>query len=164
MNTMTAHLRTLPLISAVILGALVTTSCTPIVATRGNMLSETKLALIQPASSTRADVQQHWGPPTTVAPFDSNVWYYIGETTQQQGIFEPEVTKRQMIRVTFSGDDTVDQIAAIDAKDGREIAFVDRKTSTAGKEFTAFQQFVGNLGKFNTDSVGQTRSSPGGNN
>ena len=162
---MTAYLSRLPLLSAVILAVLVSAACTPMVATRGNLLSENKIKLIQPATSSRADVQQQWGPPTTIAPFDNNVWYYIGETTKQKGIFEPEVTKRQMIRVTFASDDTVEQIAAIDPKDGREIAFVDRKTSTAGKEFTVFQQFVGNLGKFNTDSVNNNaRSSPGGNN
>ncbi len=149
--------RRLPLLSAIALSVLVTAACTPIVATRANLLSETKQPQVQPATSTRADVQQLWGPPTTVAPFDSKVWYYIGETTAQKGIFEPEVTKRQMVRVTFADDDTVEQIAAIDPKDGREIAFVDRKTSTAGKEFTAFQQFVGNLGKFNTDNVGANR-------
>ena len=159
---MTAQFRRLPLLSALVLGVLVTAACTPQVATRGNLLSENKIALIQPATSTRADVQQQWGPPTTIAPFDNNVWYYIGETTEQKGIFEPEVTKRQMIRVTFASDDTVEQLAALDPKDGREIAFVDRKTSTAGKEFTAFQQFVGNLGKFNTDSMNTGRSSPGG--
>ena len=161
---MTAPFSRLPLLSAIALALLVTAACTPQVATRGNLLSENKIKLIQPASSSRADVQQQWGPPTTVAPFDNNIWYYIGETTEQKGIFEPEVTKRQMIRVTFAADDSVEQIAALDPKDGREIAFVDRKTSTAGKEFTAFQQFVGNLGKFNTDSMNNTRSSPGANN
>lgn len=159
---MTTPFRRLPLLCAVLFGLIAASACTPIVATRGNLLSEDKVAAIQPAVSSRADVEQQWGPPTTIAPFDSNVWYYIGETTAQKGIFEPEVTKRQMIRVTFGSDDKVEQVAAIDPKDGREIAFVDRKTSTAGKEFTAFQQFVGNLGKFNTDTVGNGR--PQGSN
>lgn len=148
----------LPVVALLLLGA-----CTPITATRGNLLSETVIQRITPGTSTRADVTQYWGPPTTVAPFDNNVWYYIGETTEQKGIFEAEVTKRQMIRVTFAEDDTVDKIAGLDPKDGREIAFVDRKTSTAGKEFTAFQQFVGNLGKFNTDSGSSPRNPGGGN-
>lgn len=126
-------------------------SCAPTVRTTGNLLSETKLAKIQPAVSTRHDVEQTWGPPTTVAPFDPNVWYYIGETTAQQGVFEPEVQKRQMVRVTFGPDDIVSELAALDPANGREIAIVDRKTPTAGKEFTAFQQFIGNLGKFNTE-------------
>lgn len=142
-----------PLLLAVSLGA----ACTPMVATRGNLLSESKIEQVQPGTANRAAVTQAWGPPTTIAPFDQNTWYYIGETTQQKGIFEPEVTKRQMIRVKFGADDMVEQLAAIDPKNGREIAFVDRKTSTAGKEFTAFQQFVGNLGKFNTDDVEANR-------
>ena len=133
-------------------------ACTPIVATRGNLISQTKLTAVQPGVSTRADVTQAWGPPTTIAPFSQNVWYYIGETTEQKGIFEPEVTKRQMVRVTFGQDDKIEQLAALDPKDGREIAFVDRKTSTAGKEFTAFQQFVGNLGKFNTNQIESNRN------
>ena len=147
--------------SVLALCLLLAAACTPMTATRGNLLSETLINRIQPGVSSRADVNQQWGPPTTVAPFDNNVWYYIGETTEQRGIFEPEVTKRQMIRVTFAEDDTVDQIAGLDPKDGREIAFVDRKTSTAGKEFTAFQQFVGNLGKFNTDTVQSQRPQSG---
>ena len=144
-------------IAIVFTALLAASACTPVVATRGNLLSENKMSVVQPGVSTRADVSQAWGPPTTIAPFSQNVWYYIGETTEQKGIFEPEVTKRQMVRVTFAADDKVEQVAALDPKDGREIAFVDRKTSTAGKEFTAFQQFVGNLGKFNTNQIEANR-------
>lgn len=146
-----------PLLAVLTVAVGLSAACTPMVATRGNLLSESKIELVQPGTSTRADVSQAWGPPTTVAPFDNNIWYYIGETTEQKGIFEPEVTKRQMLRVKFAEDDTVEQLAAIDPKNGREVAFVDRKTSTAGKEFTAFQQFVGNLGKFNTNDVEANR-------
>lgn len=130
-------------------------ACTPIVATRGNLLSETKIGQIHPGISTRGDVEEYWGPPTTVASFDDKIWYYIGETTAQKGIYEPDVVRRQIIRVTFTPEDTVDQVAAIDPKNGQEIAFIDRKTPTAGKEFTAFQQFIGNLGKFNPAQEGK---------
>lgn len=149
--------RSVTLMALAFAALLATAACTPSVATRGNLLSESQMTAVQPGISTRADVNQAWGPPTTIAPFSQNVWYYIGETTEQKGIFEPEVTKRQMVRVTFASDDKVEQVAALDPKDGREIAFVDRKTSTAGKEFTAFQQFVGNLGKFNTNQIEANR-------
>ena len=39
----------------------------------------------------------------------------------------------------------------LDPEQGREVDFVDRRTPTAGREFTAFEQFVGNLGKFNSN-------------
>lgn len=134
--------------------------CTPTVNTRGNLVSDTSVQRVQPMVSTRADIAQIWGPPTTVAPFDPNVWYYIGETTSQAGIFEPEVQKRRMFRVTFDAGDTIAEIAELDPADGREIEIVDRHTPTAGKEFTAFQQFVGNLGKFNTNEAPKGRAGP----
>jgi outer membrane protein assembly factor BamE (lipoprotein component of BamABCDE complex) len=130
---------------------LLSAACSPIVTTRGNLLSKNKIAQIQPAASTKADVESFWGPPTTVASFDPNIWYYIGETTTQSGIFEPEVEKRQVIRVTFDETDKVAEVALLDNKLARDIEFVDRKTQTAGKEYTVVQQFIGNLGKFNKE-------------
>lgn len=129
--------------------------CTPTVATRGNLISQTKFQLVQPLTSTRADVVQSWGPPTATSPFDQNVWYYIGETTSQKGIFAPEVEKRRMIRVKFdpADNDTVAEVADIDPRLAKEIDLVDRTTPTAGKEFTVLQQFVGNLGKYNQDKT-----------
>jgi outer membrane protein assembly factor BamE (lipoprotein component of BamABCDE complex) len=128
------------------------TACSPIVRTHGNMLKEQNIAEIQPMVSTRADVVEKWGPPTTVSSFDPSVWYYIGETQSRKGVFEPKVDKRQVIKVVFADDDRVVEAAQLDSeKLGKELDIVERKTPTAGKEFTALQQFIGNLGKYNTD-------------
>jgi len=142
--------RAFPLAGIAVL-ALQITACTPIVETRGNLLSPTKLAQVEVNQSIRADVERVWGPPTTVSPFNPNVWYYIGETTSQKGVFEAEVEERQIVQVTFDDSNTVMEIAMIDPEQGRDIDFVDRRTPTAGREFTAFEQFVGNLGRFNKD-------------
>jgi outer membrane protein assembly factor BamE (lipoprotein component of BamABCDE complex) len=127
--------------------------CTPIVATRGNLINETKFVKVEPNKSTRADVVQFWGPPTSVSSFDQNTWYYIGETTSQKGIFAAEVEKRRIIEVKFNpkNNDTVVTVADLDPRQAKDIQLVSRTTPTAGKEFTALQQFVGNIGKYNTD-------------
>jgi outer membrane protein assembly factor BamE (lipoprotein component of BamABCDE complex) len=140
----------LPLAGVAVL-ALHIAACTPIVETRGNMLSPTKLAQVEVNQSIRADVERLWGSPTTVSPFDPNVWYYIGETTSQKGVFEAEVKERQIVQVTFDENNTVTEVALIDPAQAREVDFVDRRTPTAGREFTAFEQFIGNLGRFNKD-------------
>ncbi len=131
--------------------ALQISACTPTVETRGNLLSPTKIEQVEVSQSIRADVERIWGPPTTVSPFNPNIWYYIGETTSQQGVFEAEVEQRQIVQVTFDDSNTVTEIAVIDPEQAREVDFIDRRTPTAGREFTAFQQFVGNLGKFNSN-------------
>lgn len=130
-------------------GALLAAACSPTVTTHGNMISGHKIAAITPQVSTRMGVAQVWGPPSAVSSFDDKVWYYIGETTSQKGVFEADVVKRQIIRVTFDEADTVVDVAQFDAKSAQEIEMVSRKTPSAGKDYTVVQQFIGNLGKFN---------------
>lgn len=154
----TPRFKTVLLLTGVATLALQLSACTPTVETRGNMLSPTKLAQIEPQASIRADVQRIWGPPTAVAPFDGSTWYYIGETTSQQGVFEAKVKERQIVQVTFDDSNTVTDIAMIDPAQGRDVDFVDRRTPTAGREFTAFEQFIGNLGRFNSNIDTSKRS------
>jgi outer membrane protein assembly factor BamE (lipoprotein component of BamABCDE complex) len=128
-------------------------ACTPTISTQGNMLTQTRIDQIQTATSTRDDVERLWGPPSTISPFDPNTWYYVGETTSQKGLFKPVVEKRQVVKVTFDGTDAVTAVTILDPKEARDIAFSTRRTPTAGKEFTAFQQFISNLGKFNSSEM-----------
>jgi len=136
-------------VMAVVMGIFMLSACSPTITAHGSFISPSKREQVTALTSTRADVQTLWGPPTAVAPFDPKIWYYIGEVSSQQGIFAPEVEKRELIKVTFDDMDTVTEVAAIDPKLAQEIDLVERKTQTAGKEYTAIQQFVGNMGKFN---------------
>jgi outer membrane protein assembly factor BamE (lipoprotein component of BamABCDE complex) len=124
-------------------------ACTPRVATRGNLLSQSQISALEPQGALRADVQRVWGPPSAVSPFDDRTWYYIGEVTSQKGIFAPEVEQRQVVKVTFNEEETVTEVALLDTAQAQKIDYVARRTPTAGREFTAFQQFIGNLGRFN---------------
>jgi outer membrane protein assembly factor BamE (lipoprotein component of BamABCDE complex) len=137
--------------TAFIFSLLVLQSCSPIVATRGNFISEHKYTKIAANTSKRSDVVNNWGPPTAVSSFDQNTWYYIGETTEQKGIFAPEVVARRIIKVQFDKNDneTVTSIEDMDVKQAKNIEIVSRKTPTAGKEYTVLQQMIGNLGKYN---------------
>lgn len=126
-------------------------ACSPIVATRGNFINEHKFEKIAVNTSKRSDLIKHWGPPSAASSFDQNIWYYIGETTEQKGVFAPEVVARRVIEVKFDPKDyeTVIAITDIDNKAAKDIKLVERKTPTAGKEFTVIQQLIGNMGKYN---------------
>mgnify|MGYP002759409275 CR=1 FL=1 len=135
-------------------------ACTPRVQTHGNLLTQNKIAEVTPQTSLRADVERIWGPPSAVAPFDEKTWYYIGEVTSQTGLFAPEVEQRQVVQVSFDENDAVTLVATLDPRRAQDIEYVARRTPTAGREFTAFQQFVGNLGRFN-QNVQKKSSIPG---
>jgi len=126
-------------------------ACTPTVATRGNMLTDSQFQKVQIQKSTRADVVQAWGPPTVAPLFDTNTWYYIGEKTSQTGVFAPQVQKRRLVRVKFSptNNDTVVEVADLDPSLAENITPVSQTTPAAGKEYTFMQQFIGNIGKYN---------------
>ena len=132
---------------------LMAAACSPIISTHGNMVPKSALSEIEPGVSTRADVSTKWGPPTTVPSFDPNTWYYIGQTDSQKGIFEPKMENRQVIKVVFDQEDLVTEVTPVDSKLAQNIEPVERKTPAAGKEYTVFQQFIGNLGKFNPASA-----------
>lgn len=133
-----------------ILAALAALSaCTPTTATRGNIVEDFRMAEIVPGVSTRTTVLQSMGSPTTQAPFDENVWYYIGQKTEKRGIFDPKVVEKKVVVVAFNADGIVETIDTVNADD-IDVAVVRRKTPTSGNEMTLLQQLLGNVGRFNS--------------
>ncbi len=141
---------------------LLLSACTPMTANRGNMLDDYQMKELEPGVDTRDEVVRKIGSPTTVAPFDDNTWYYIGQKTSKRGILDPEITEERIVAVTFAADGMLDKV--VERKDGREdIPITQRKTPTTGNEFTFMQQMLGNLGKFNKQD-GNAAATAGGMN
>ena len=124
------------------------TACTPTQATRGNIVEDYRLSDITPGISNKTNVLQTLGSPTTQAPFDDNVWYYMGQKTEKRGIFDPKVVEEKIVVVAFDAEGIVQQAEVIDA-DRIDVPRVRDKTPTGGNEVSAIQQIFGNLGKFN---------------
>jgi outer membrane protein assembly factor BamE (lipoprotein component of BamABCDE complex) len=123
-------------------------ACSPTIANRGNMVSDEQMAEVITGFHTRSDVLRYMGSPTTVAPFDENVWYYVGQETAKKGILDPKVIEERIVQVTFDGDGKVVDVVDLDTE--RLDIPVDRnKTPTHGNDVTFMQQLLGNMGRFN---------------
>lgn len=123
--------------------------CTPTVANRGNLLEDDQISKVKTGFHTRSDVLRFMGSPTTTAPFDDKIWYYIGQETEKKGILDPKVTKERIVVVEFDDQGVVQKIA--DAESERlDIPLSRDKTQTHGNDYTVMQQLLGNLGRFNT--------------
>lgn len=134
--------------SLALLSALLVSACTPVSANRGNLLEDYQMKEIVAGQDTRDDVIRKVGSPTTIAPFDDNTWYYLGQKTEKRGIFDPQITEEKIVVVTFGTDGMVNTVT--ERRDGREdVPVVARTTPTSGNEVTFVQQMLGNLGKFN---------------
>lgn len=148
-------------LAAFILAALTALpACTPTEAIRGNIVEDYRMAEIVPGVSSRTNVLKSLGSPTTVAPFDDNVWYYIGQKTEQTGIFDPKVIDKKVVVVAFNDDGVVEAIDKVNADD-IEVHPVRRKTPTSGNEVTVLQQLLGNVGRFNKQDEGAARTAGG---
>ena len=126
------------------------TACTPTTAQRGNMLEDYQIKQIAPGVHGKTDVLKLLGSPTTQAPFDDNTWYYLGQNTEKTGIFDPEVKKERIVVVTFGPDGLVNSVRDV-PPDRVDVPIESAQTPTRGNEPTIMQQFLGNIGRFNTD-------------
>lgn len=131
-------------------------ACTPTVAQRGNMLEDQQMKTIVPGIHTRSDVLRILGSPTTQAPFNDDVWYYIGQETEKRGILDPDVTKERVVVVVFNPDSTVYFLKEMPRGARLDVPIERNKTPTHGNDMTIMQQMLGNIGRFNT----QTKESP----
>lgn len=136
-------------------------ACTPTQSTRGNIVEDFRVQEITPGISTKTNVLKSLGSPTTMSPFDDNVWYYIGQKMEKKGIFDPKVVDEQVIVVAFDADGIVDTMEEINAE-RIDVPKVRDKTKTGGNDITILEQLLGNVGRFNKPAEGAI-STAGGN-
>lgn len=123
-------------------------ACSPRIATRGNSPEPEVLEQIVIGQSTKGDVTDLLGSPSSVAAFDENVWLYISRRTETIAFLAPDVVEQKVILVSFDAANRVDILSEYDLEDGKPVIPTDRITPTAGKEITILQQLFGNLGRF----------------
>ena len=134
-------------------------ACFPTVDQRGNLPDPDKLTQIHPGSSTREQVAQILGTPSSTAVFDDKNWYYISRRTKQVAFFDPAVLDQQVYIVNFDDKGVVRGVDHKDLKDGREIEPAPGATPAPGRELTLVEQVLGNIGRFSGGSTGSGSSS-----
>ena len=127
------------------------TACAASDATRGNFLFQEDIMAIQPSLSSKNDVLNTLGSPTTRAVFDDNTWYYVGLKTEKESFFDEKVVERQVYKLTFDDMGTVTSVEEVEGE-SVDVPLASRVTPTSGNEVTFIQQMLGNIGKFNPPS------------
>lgn len=124
------------------------TACSPITAQRGNMLKDTQVEQVVVGQSTRTNVLQILGSPTTQSTFNPNVWYYIGQETEKHSIMDSKVVVEKIVAVHFDEEGIVEYVGKPSAE-REDVNYARSKTPTHGNELTFMQQLLGNMGRFN---------------
>lgn len=122
-------------------------SCTPTINKRGNTVEDEQLQQIVVGESTREDVAKVLGTPTQMANFDDKTWYYIGQRTEKEAFFDPELKEQKIVTVEFTPEGKVASVQKSGSELARDVDIVNAKTPTYGKDLTILQQLLGNIGR-----------------
>lgn len=140
------------LAAAIGLAALLgTAACAPDVAIRGNLPRPEKLAEIKTGTTTQNQVRELLGPPSNIGTFNSKVWYYISQRTEDVPMEVPQVLDRTVVIVRFDDNGVVQDVQKLDKTAGRDVDPVDRTTPTAGHEPNLLRDLFGNIGRVGAD-------------
>lgn len=133
-------------LALILLGA-----CAARIDARGNLPDPEILGQIKAGRSTRDQVQQLLGSPSSVAVFDEETWYYVSQRTETVAFLAPKIIDRKVVVVQFNNKGVVSEVQTKGIEDGRDVNPVDRVTPTAGNELTILDQMVGNFGRFSKE-------------
>jgi outer membrane protein assembly factor BamE (lipoprotein component of BamABCDE complex) len=129
----------------------VTAGCAPRLHVSGNMASPDAVRHLSPGKQDKRQVLELLGTPSSHSTFDPNIWFYIGQKTEQIAFFRPEITEHRVLAVSFDAQDRLDSVTMIGRDQYRDIKPVRKATPTAGKKLTIIEQMVGNFGRFNRE-------------
>ena len=135
--------------------------CTPRVDVRGNLPDPEAIAAIKVGTSSREQVEEALGSPSTSDPFGASTWFYISQQTTTTAFMPPEITERKVLAIGFDEKGVVNKLEAFGLADAREITPADGKTPSGGNEVTILQQFFANLGRFNSGAPSGPINPPG---
>ncbi len=138
-------------------------ACGQSLQTRGYLFDKELADAIQPGIDNRKSVEATMGTPTLQATFDDKVWYYVSTTVKVRPLFYPEPKTRLVMAVSFNDKDVVSDVTKYDMSSARNIAMVQEKTATRGKELSFFQQLFMNVGRFSGQQQQMGDQGPGPN-
>lgn len=133
------------------LTAITLTACDPVREEKGYRLDPERMALVEPGVSTKDDVTEKLGSPSSVSTFPDagEAWYYIGKKTEHFAFLEKDIIEQTVVVIHFDENEMVKDIQNYDKDDRREVDIVGRTTPTGGNELGFFEQMFGNFGRFN---------------
>ncbi|PIR31608.1 MAG: hypothetical protein COV36_07905 [Alphaproteobacteria bacterium CG11_big_fil_rev_8_21_14_0_20_44_7] len=127
-------------------------ACTQIEESHGINVRPASMEKITPVSS-KEDVMKLLGSPSTKSSFGTEVWYYISNQQEKRIFSENEILKQNTLAISFDETDQISNIELYDKDDGRVFDFASETTPTAGHDLTVIEQILGNVGRFNPDSM-----------
>jgi outer membrane protein assembly factor BamE (lipoprotein component of BamABCDE complex) len=111
--------------------------------------------------TTKDQVKDKLGSPSSQSTFGAETWYYITNRQETVAFFKPEIVKQDVVSVEFDATGIVSKVSTFNKDDGQQFAMEKQTTPTEGHTLGFFEQLLGNIGRFNHPTDGSDTSAPG---
>lgn len=87
--------------------------------------------------------------PTASGVLSDGSYYWIGSTIRHFAWQKPTVVEREVVAISFTEDDVVQNIERYGLEDGRVVPLSRRVTDSAGSDISFIRKLFGNIGSLN---------------
>ncbi len=112
----------------------------------GRVVEARNVDMIKEGKSSKADVYDVLGSPSSKGSFERNVWYYVGDQRTRTAFMDPEVKNRQVVIVHFDKNDKVKKLERKTLNDAQEVKIQDSATPSYGTKKSVLEEMFGHVG------------------
>lgn len=105
---------------------------------------------IKVGQTTKEEVLSRLGSPSTISAFPPETWYYISRKRETIAFLAPKLVDQKIGQIEFDASGKVSKFEIYNKDAVRNISYVDRETTTEGRTLGVAEQFLGNIGRFNS--------------
>ncbi len=128
-------------------------ACGAVYRNHGYVPPEEDLANIIVGVDTRLSVEETLGVPTAEGVSNQDGLYYVASRWRQFGPARPRPIERQIVAITFDGNEVVQNVARYGLQDGRVVTLSRRVTEGGANEISFIRQLMGNVGRLTTGDL-----------
>lgn len=128
-------------------------SCTALYRNHGYIPRDDELERVVVGESTRAEVAQAIGRPSSTGLLTGAAWYYVGSRFRQFGAREPQEIDREVVAISFDDSGRVENVERFGLEAGQTVVLSRRVTDSNIKGLSFIRQLLGNIGNFNAGEI-----------
>lgn len=114
----------------------------------GYMFDMSDSHLLVVGATDKRQVARNMGSPTLISDFgDNESWIYYSEKSEELMFFMPEIVERDLMVVSFDGNDVVKKIDRIGLNDEEKVRFSSKSTKIPEHEVGIFKSIFSNVGQ-----------------
>lgn len=122
----------------------------------GTLITEDEMNQVSKSATSKAQVEEKFGTPNVIPDYSKDNWYYVHRSMTKRAFFNPLIESQRIVRFSFI-DDKLMEMEAFENKHNGEIKVLEEYIRTRGTELNPIQEYIGNIGRFNSYKKKETR-------